>query len=268
MTIEQHMLVRIRTRTRALLSLLSLLLLLSPVGCAGSGDQLGTPASLVAPYETIQGDVLWAVAPPRNESGVGVLDPLTVADTLAATLQEVRGISVVPVNRTIGAMRTLGMDQVSSAADARRLALELGVDGVVVSSITAWQPYRPPRLGLSLALYDRPGSARLTERATDVDPRQLTIATTERRLPSAGHADQALSVAAEHLDAANHEVLMAVRMYAEGRHDPESALGWRGYLASMQLFTKFACYRLAGRLLDEERLRLAREHAAAQALAR
>lgn len=268
MTIEQHMLASTWSRMRALVVLCSLLLLLAPVGCASSNDHLGTPTSLVAPYETIQGDVLWAVAPPRNESGVGLLDPLTLADTLAATIQEVRGVSVVPVNRTIGAMRALGMEQVTSGADARRLALELGVDAVVVGSITAWHPYKPPRLGLSLALYGRPGSDRLTERSADIDPRQLTAATTERRLPNAGAADQALSVAAEHLDAANHEVLMSLRMYAEGRHDPETALGWRGYIASMQLFTKFACYRLTGRLLDEERLRLAREHASAQASAR
>ncbi len=267
MTIEQHMLVRIQSRAKAMLSLLIPLFLFAPIGCAPKAE-LQFPASLVAPYETIQGDVLWAVAPPRNESGVGLLDPLIVADALAATFQEVRGISVVPVNRTIGAMQAMGISEVSSAADARRLALELGVDGVVVSSITAWNPYKPPRLGLSLALYGRPGSDRLVERAADVDPRRLTSSTSERRLPNAGAGDQALSVAAEHLDAANHEVLMAVRAYAEGRSDPQTALGWRGYLASMQLFTKFACYQLTGRLLNEERLRLAREYATAQALAR
>ncbi len=187
MTIEQHMLASTWSRTRALL-LLFTLLGAAPLGCASSKDPLGTPTALVAPYETIQGDVLWAVAPPRNESGVGLLDPLTIADTLAATIQEVRGVSVVPVNRTIGAVRALGMYQVTSGADARRLALELGVDAVVVGSITAWNPYKPPRLGLSLALYGRPGSDRLTERSADIDPRQLTSATTERRLPNAGAA--------------------------------------------------------------------------------
>jgi hypothetical protein len=269
MTTEQHMLATIRTTGRASYAFFLLLpLLLLPAGCSSNRYELQAPTALIAPYETAQGDVLWAVAPPRNESGVGVLDPLDVADTLAATLQEVRGVTVVPVNRTLGAMRSIGIEHVSSPADARRLALELGVDGVIVSSITAWNPYKPPRIGLNLALYGRPGSDRLTERAADVDPRELTSATTERRLPNAGAHDQALSVAAAHLDAANHEVLMSVRHYAEGRHDPETALGWRGYLASMQLFTKFACYRLTGQLLDEERLRLARERVTAQALAR
>jgi hypothetical protein len=37
-----------------------------------------------------------------------------------------------------------------------------------------------------------------------------------------------------------------------------SALGWRRYLASMPLFAEFASNRLAERLIESERLRLAR----------
>lgn len=227
-------------------------------GCTTTSTDLRLPAPLVAPYDARSGDVLWAVAPLRNETGVSVVDGAAIADTLAATFQEARGISTTPVNRTLAAMRAIEMDEVASGADARRLALAMGVDGVIVGTVTAWDPYDPPRLGLSLALYSRPGGERMIDDAAVVDPRSLTASPTERRLPSARAADAPLSIAAEHLDGANHEVLAALRAYAEGRHDPNSALGWRGYLASMSLFTKFASHRLAGALLDRERLRLAR----------
>lgn len=234
-------------------------------GCATTSRGLRLPAPTVSPYDASHGDVVWAVAPPRNESGVSVVDPLAVADELASAVGEVRGLAAVPVNRTLAAMRTLGIDGVASGADARRLALTLGVDGVLVGTVTAWDPYDPPRLGLSLALYARPGSDRIADASAEIDPRALTAAATEPRLPAGRPAEAPLSAVSEHLDARNHEVLMDLRAFAEGRHDPDSALGWRGYTASMTLFTRYASHRLVGALLDLERLRLARERATARA---
>jgi len=261
MTTEQRMHVP-RPAVFAALALLPIL------GCATTSRGLRAPTPLVSPYDSRQGDVVWAVAPPRNETGVSVVDPLQIADALAAAFSEARGISAVPVNRTLAAMRTLGIESVSSGADARRLALTMGVDGVIVGTVTAWDPYDPPRLGLSLALFARPGSDRIADPSAIVDPRALTAAATEPRLPAGRPAEAPLSAVSEHLDARNHEILMDLRAFAEGRHDPDTALGWRGYIASMTLFTRFASHRLAGALLDQERLRLARERATAEALAR
>lgn len=268
MTIEQHMHVRVSRISASVAAIVLVVCSLLSAGCVTTSTELRFPTSHVAPYSTIDGDVLWAVAPLRNETGVSVVDTLAIADSFAATFQEVRGVSVVPVNRTLGAMRAMGIQSVDSASDARRLAMELGVDAIVVGSVTAWDPYNPPRIGLSLALYGRPGTDRLGDGGAVIDPRTLTAAASDNQLPSARGSEAALSVASAHLDAANHEVLMAVQRYAEGRHNPETALGWRGYLASMSLFTKFACHQMAGRLLDQERLRLAREHAGQQASAR
>jgi hypothetical protein len=62
----------------------------------------------------------------------------------------------------------------------------------------------------------------------------------------------------EHLDAKNHQVLMDVKSYAEGRHDPKTALGWKRFTASMDLYTEFAAWRTVGQLVDHEWIRLAR----------
>jgi hypothetical protein len=65
-------------------------------------------------------------------------------------------------------------------------------------------------------------------------------------------------VASDVLDARNHGVLLELREYADGRADPESALGWRAYTASMELYTQFATYHAVRTLLEQEWIRLAR----------
>jgi len=271
MTTEQHMLSRLSIPSRAAAIFTTLFFsffLVAASGCA-STDDLGFPQTLVAPYNTRQGDTVWAVGPMRNESGVSALDPLQISDILAATLQQTRGISVAPLNRTLGAMRALGLKQIASPADARQLAAQMGVDAIVVGTITAWDPYNPPQLGLSLALYGRSGSDQLAlNQHQGLDPRMLESEVTNSRLPKGQNDSEPLSIVSKHFDGANDEVLFALRAYAQGRHDANSPLGWRSYLASMSLFTKFACFRLTGELLDRERLRLARLHATTQASTR
>lgn len=253
-------------------------------GCVSSTEKFRYPAPLVSPYDARQGDVLWAVAPLRNETGVSVVNTPAVADALVATIQETRGLSAVPLNRTLAAMVALGMTEVASVEDAHRLAAAMGVDAILVGSVTAWHPYEPPRLGMSLALLARLGGDRLIEPGgTDAsglplgrtgapldmfDPRSLASSPTEPSFPPTRSRSGPLSTAAAHLDGSNHEVLIALRGYAEGRNDPDSALGWRWYLASMTLFTRFACHQLTEDLLNHERLRLAQERVQRQAVAR
>jgi len=86
----------------------------------------------------------------------------------------------------------------------------------------------------------------------------LNAAPTDAALDVSTHTLAPVAFASEHLDGRNHEVQMAVQNYAAGRSDTVSALGWRRYLASMPLFAEFASNRLAERLIESERLRLAR----------
>lgn len=227
-------------------------------GCAQRrGPELVPPRVHVSPYDTRDGDVLWAVAPLANESGTSAADVLRISDALAAAAAEVRGVTALPVNRTLAAMRALEMDAVRSPQDAASLASALGVDGILVGSITAYDPYDPPTLGLSVALYAPEGTPGLS--SGWLDPRELQEAYTDHHiLVETRFHDRPASVVSEHLNARNHEVLMALRRFAEGRHETESALGWRRYTASMELYTEFAAHHAVGRLLEEERLRLVR----------
>jgi hypothetical protein len=254
MTSAQTMLTTGRAPIAALALLLGLL-----TGCTGGGDRLVAPETLTAPYDTSRGEVLWAVLPLRNESGTSVADALQISDKVASAVAQVRGVRALPLNRTIAAMRALGMKEVRDPSDVRRLAEAMGADGVIAGSVTAYDPYNPPTIGLSLALYSRPGAMDARGASTALDVSQLRYQPTDyRAFPRSGYADAPVAVVSEHLDAKNHAVLMDVRRYAGGRSDPRSALGWERYLASMDLYTEFAAWRTVERVLEHEWIRLAR----------
>lgn len=230
-------------------------------GCSTDKNPRVPPQVLVAPYDSSQGEALWAVVPLANESGVSFADTELVADALVAKISEARGLACVPLNRTIAAMRARGMTAVRSPADARMLASILGVDAMVIGTITAYDPYNPPKLGLALAVY-----AKENRPSDGVDPMRLQTAYTDQDPKvRTQFLDKPIATMSEHLDGANHEVQLALERYASGRHEQASALGWRGMLASMDLYVEFAAHEAVSRLLEQERLRLVQPVEAQQA---
>lgn len=259
----EHDMLTSRARRALLRALIGLVILFPLAGCAG--EQLSAPRSLISPYPASSGPFLWAVAPMANESGTTGVNPLEVSDALVAQIQQADGLDAIPTNRVIEAMRALGIDSIDSPAAAVQVARTLGADAVVAGTITSWDPYEPPKIGLALSLFVlRDEMASPATRGVGIDPRALQAAPTDYTLPTRISPTTPVSSVAEHLDASNHETLMRLRDYAEGRHDPASAMGWRRYQASMSLFTEFACHRLTERLLDAERIRVARALAEAE----
>lgn len=237
------------------------ILLSGVAGCQSTPrESLTAPRTLTSPYDQNGGEVLWAVAPIRNESGVTHADDLDFADKIAAAAEQAQGVRVVPVNRTLEAMRSLDMRGVRTPADARKLAQTMGVDAVLVGSLTSFDPYTPA-LGLSIALIPRPGA--MVGPRTALSPRELATAPTDAAPAPRPYEDTPLATASMHLDGKNNQVQMDIRAYAEGRLDGPSALGWRRYLASADLFAEFAAFEAIDDLLRQEWLRLARTSAAA-----
>ncbi len=240
-----------------LLPLMVLAILGALQGSCANRQTLQSPNVLVAPYQAAGGDLLWAIAPLRNESGVSRVDTLAVADELAAAVEQARGLRAMPVNRVVETMRALNMHGVKNEDDARKLARALGADAIVVGSITSWDPYDPPTIGLSVALYAEPGA--LGGRGDDIDPQRLSRLSTEYHDDARSRfGGRPLNIASDHLDARDHGVLMELKDYARGRADPESALDWKIYTASMELFTQFAAHHAVRVLLDNEWVRLSR----------
>ncbi len=256
---------------QVMLSLVVLLLLLG--GCT-NGPWIQRQAG--PQPQTVYADrVLWAVVPLRNESGSSYADGLKIADRLTNTLQTVDQIDVVPVNRVIAVMEALELLELRSPADVMHVARTLGVDGIIVGTVTAYDPYDPPKLGLQIEFYLNDQQSQFQT----VDVRKLTQAATGAASQNARVGGRQVirpfSLATAMLDASNPVVRQRLAAFAAGRggQKPGSESWWRyvavnrGLLAkddtdwhlyriSMDLFTDYASHELVERLLQDQSQRL------------
>ena len=93
---------------------------------------------------------VWAVAPAVNLSGQKDVDPLLQADLVYQQLQQVRGMTVIPVDRVAQVYAALKIEKIQSPQQAALVCDLLGVDGLLVPTVTAYDPYDPPKIGASL----------------------------------------------------------------------------------------------------------------------
>jgi hypothetical protein len=93
-----------------------------------------------------------AVAPFFNQSDEKTVDGRQFAMAYYAELQAVPGFEVVPLGVVEEAIIRNHIN-LSSPAEARRLAQVLNVDAVVIGAITDYSPYYPPRCGLRVEWY-------------------------------------------------------------------------------------------------------------------
>jgi hypothetical protein len=228
-------------------------LLLSLPGCYRGEDD-----GLTAPYE---GRHVWAVAPLRNESGTTQANGVKLADKLTQRLETVEGLEVLPVNRVLAAMRQLGLPYIANREQAMEVLRTIGADGLVLGSISAWAPYEPPKLGLSVELYTR-----LHPTGPPLDVRELSRAATD---PTAGPEGegrpptQPVATVSALYDASEPATRQKLNAFAEqrGRSEDEPASA-RLYRISMPRYSEFVSYAIVERLLDAERARLARQRKA------
>src|SRR5690606_36474864 len=116
-------------------------------GCAPEKPpEYGYERPLVLPGNLRQ---TWAVAPVFELSGQRV-DPVLEADTVYGQLQQVAGLSVLPVNRVIQVYEALRITELSSEGQAAAVCEALGADALLVTTVTAYDPYDPPKLGAAM----------------------------------------------------------------------------------------------------------------------
>jgi hypothetical protein len=202
--------------------------------------------------QTLTGDrkTVWAVAPAINLSGQEGIDPLLQADILFQQLQQVGGLTVVPVNRVAELYVNLGIEKVQSEEQAALVCDLLGVDGLVVPTITIYDPYDPPKVGASLQLFIKPGAY---ARPKTIDPHDLSRMANPGPTESLAQEpdfEQAVGM----FDAANGSVRDRLFVYAAGRNDPLGPLGKREYLLSMDRYCGFVYHELIGQLIQSPRL--------------
>lgn len=227
-------------------------------GCDTTRSTLQTVPVVAAPY-----DAVLAVAPFTNESGVSIssADILEVSDKLVASLNETTGIDggnqggwrAVPVDRTLSAMRQLGIDVIRTEAEARAVIETIPVDGLVLGTITEWSPYDPPAFAANVLLLGHDERLRsgfdatgLYGRTGDQDPAQGD--------QEAGGVTPAVDLIVE-LDAVNHRVRAAVRTYAESHSDVTGGFDppERYYLMVYDRYLDFVANQVVRGLIARER---------------
>lgn len=229
------------------------------LGACATKPELDAPRMTIAPYDHAGGDVLWALAPLRNESATTVVDPLATSDRVVEAIEQVNGVRCLPMNRTLETMRALRMPMVRSPADAQKLGDAMGVDAIVVGAITSYDPY-DPRIGLALSLVPRTAAMNGVFRPVEKSLDSRTVQSSPVEMIPVTALGEPSSSVSELFDGKNHAVQMDVRMYAEGRADKASAAGWRRYLRSVDLFAEFVAYRTVDQLMQAETIRLAKLH--------
>jgi hypothetical protein len=219
------------------------LLLAIGQGCSDQPKPYGSEHKLFWAGERQQ---VWAVAPALNLSGQTQVDPLLQADLVYAQLQQVQGITVVPVNRVVEVYAALRIDKVQSEQQAALVCELLGCDALLVPTVTAYDPYNPPKFGAALQLFGHTGGARPA--AVDVRElaRQAAPAPNES-LPATGNFVQAVGM----FDAANGSTRQAVFSFASGRSDPAGPLGTKEYVMNMDRFCGFVYYTLIDQLISQ-----------------
>jgi hypothetical protein len=223
-----------------------LIVALCLVGCAKK-PKYGTEQRLALGVDR---KLVWAVAPAINLSGQANVDPLLQADLLYQQLQQVSGMTVVPVNRVAELYASLAIDKVQSIDQASLVCDLLGVEALLVPTITIFDPYNPPKMGASVQLFIKPGAY---ERDATVDPHQLSRMATPgatESLEKRPDFEQAVGM----FDAANGSVRERLFFYAAGRNDPVGPLGNKEYLVSMDRYCGFVYHELIGQLIQSPRL--------------
>ncbi len=227
-------------------------------GCSVSSQR---SPQLQGPYETRQ---LFAVAPLINESGSAYADGVRLADRLSEQLTVAGQIDTIPVNRVLLAMERLGLAAVTSKSQALQLRQALGVDGLLVGTVTGYDPYDPPKLGLNVELYLDP-----KHESARFDIRKLSRAASDRDFRSEGYAatDQPVTTLSTFFDAAAPDIQDAMHRYAVHRGVDYAATSadTRLYRISADLYADFVANEVCRRLLLAESARLVRSDQARRA---
>ena len=179
-----------------------------------------------------------AVAPAVNLSGSRDFDPNRVADLMAVELAYVRGIRVIPVSRVLGVLAAQGTTEIESPVHAAEVARWVGADAILVFAITEYDPYDPPRVGLTAQLFGAD-----VRDSTGADGAGGASGAGNAALPVGG--SEQVSVLAETqriFDASHAAVTGEIQQFAKHRIADDSPYGWRKYVVTQEGFMEFCCH--------------------------
>jgi len=222
---------------RKIARLLAIMCFLGVTSCSNSlppPKPYGTQRSLEIPALRTE---VWAIAPVINLSGQSAVDSILQADILYQQLQQVRGMTVVPVDRVVQTYAGLNIEKVESPQQAATVCDILGADGLIVATVTQYDPYTPPKMGASLVLFRKPSGfhrelaeAQVTGHPSPIKPGQIK---------------QAVGM----FDSADGTTRQALLDFSRGRTDPNGPMADREYFLSMDRYSGFVYHQLIAELI-------------------
>ncbi len=180
------------------------------------------------------------VAPVLNLSNHAQLDMLKITDVVASEFLSFGEVSVVPVNLTLAALARRGQVRVETPQEAVDLAREFGAAATIVTAITEYDPYDPPRLGIVMQWYPAEDSLGYSG---GLDPVSASRQAGEVGYePGAGAPPTPYVQVQRVYNAADEDLLDEIRDYGGEREGHSSPYGWRRYVASQELFVRYCCW--------------------------
>lgn len=134
----------------------------------------------------------------------------------------------------------------------------LGADGLIAGVIYAFDPYNPPRVGITIQLYARSLEPGETDLGSDA-MRRLEAAPSGsdwEALPGLLRSSQPVASVSHVFDSSENAERERIRYYAQGLGGRESAHGWERVLIDMDLYMQYVCRRQLEQLLRQEQQRL------------
>src|SRR5690349_24334467 len=110
-------------------------------GCAEQEPPYGREHTKVLATKRRQ---VWAVAPVVNLSGERGVDPFLQADLVFQQLQQVQGVTVIPVNRVAEIYANLRIERVASPDQAAIICDLLQCDGLIIPTASTYDTYNRP----------------------------------------------------------------------------------------------------------------------------
>jgi hypothetical protein len=214
-------------------------------GCVEKEVPYGTEATVSLPNKARQ---TWAVAPTVNLSGESAVDPLLHSDLVFQQMQQVRGLTVIPVNRVAEVYAAMGVDRLQTQEQAAVVCEVLGADGLVVPTVTIYDAYNPPKLGAALQLFKPKG---VIAAKAGLSPREIA----RQAAPSVDEAPPvqvAFVQVVGMFDAANGSTRADLEYYAAGRYEPKGPLGVKEYFVNMDRYCGFVYHTLIRELLKKQ----------------
>ena len=239
------------TRNRRNWSLIGQLILLGLFWCGCAAPQ-DTGRYFGNPYPQ---PCRMAVVPFKNLSGSQAVNSIAATDEFVTELQQIQGLTVLPVNRVLAKLSDLGLGSAETPTDALTLADALGVDAIIVGAINRYEPYQPPLVAMAVEIYSR--ERILDQQASDrlhINPADLA------RAPKPFELDLRKSFAPQTaiirvFDASNIETIERIKDYAEKHNEEKTPYEWKIHLTQRR-YLRFVSHEIIGELLALERDRV------------